>query len=106
MVLESFRQMRSVLKELPRIVILAHRTPEHIGEIRRVTKVEEASFYSVIDGNPEHCVSKRNRGKGSDTWLGCPSDTKYDGAVCTVLNRRDDSKTQPVFMSFRIMEEK
>ena len=98
MVLESFRQMRSVLKELPRIEILAHRTPEHIGEIRRVTKVEEASFYSVIDGNPEHRVSKRNRGKGSDT--------KYDGAVCTVLNRRDDSKTQPVFMSFRIMEEK
>ena len=104
MVLESFRQMRSVLKELPRIEILAHRTPEHIGEIRRVTKVEETS--RVIDGNPEHCVSKRNRGKGSDTWLGCPSDTKYDGAVCTVLNRRDDSKTQPVFMSFRIMEEK
>ena len=106
MLLQNFRQLHSVLKELPRIEILDHKNPAHIGEVRRVTLVQEASFYSVIDEDPTHCVSRRNRGKGSDTWLGAPSDSKFDGAVCTVRNRRDDTKTQPMFMTFRILEDK
>ena len=109
MVLQSFRQLRIVLKERPRIEILAHQDPEHIGEIRRVTLVQEASFYSVIDGQPEHPVSRKNYGKGADTWLCCPSCVSVQGDVCTVKNihkvaeRKDDPAD---YITFRILEDR
>ena len=108
MVLQTFRQLHSVLKELPRIEILAHQNPEHIGEIRRVTLVQAASFYSVIDGQPEHPVSRKHYGKGADTWLCHPSCVLIRGNVCTVKNVHEirERKENPAdFITFRILED-
>ena len=101
----NFREVHSVLKELPRIEVLEHRNPVHNGEIRRVTLVQQCSFYSVIDGDPEHWVSRKNRGKGSDTWLGNSSCVEAEGDICLVKNVLERKNHDSVFMKFRIMED-
>ena len=106
----SLRALMGVLRERPRIEILAHRSPEHIGEVRRVTIVQpmSLSFYSVIDGQPEHPVSLRNRGKGTDTWLRPLPDILLQGDVCTVYDVYGLQKCRvdpSVFIKFRILEE-
>jgi|GEM_PF-7031833 len=98
-----------ILREYPRIEIVAHRTPTHIGEIRRVTIVQEVSFYSMIDDQPEHPVSRRNNGKGADTWLCHTSCVSFKGDVCTVKNIHDmrARKQNPEdFIAFRVLEDR
>lgn len=104
----TYRQLMCILRERPRIEVVSHQTPAHIGEIRRVTIVQEASFYSVIDGQPEHPVSRRNYGKGADTWLCHTSCVSFKDNVCTVKNIHDvrERKKNPTnFIAFRVLED-
>ena len=109
MYISTYRELLYILREYPRIEVVAHRNPAHVGEIRRVTIVQEASFYSVIEGQPEHPVSRRNRGKGSDTWLGNPSCVSFQGDVCTVKNIHDvrmREQNPANYMTFRVLEDR
>ena len=54
MVLESHRQIMRILQENPKIEVTAHRRPEYVGQIRRVTLSNRDTFYSVVDGHPEY----------------------------------------------------
>ena len=108
MYISTYRELLHILREYPRIEVVAHRNPTHIGEIRRVTVVQEASFYSVIDGQPEYPVSRRNYGKGADTWLGHTSCVSFKDNVCTVKNIHDirqREKNPADFISFRVLED-
>lgn len=108
MYVTTLRELLYILREKPRIEVVAHRNPAHVGEIRRVTIVQEASFYSVIDGQPEHPVSRRNYGKGADTWLGHTSCVSFKDNVCTVKNIHDirrREKNPADFISFRVLED-
>lgn len=106
--IETYQQLMCILRERPRIEVIAHQNPAHVGEIRRVTILQEASFYSVIDGHPEHPVSRRHYGKGTDTWLGHTSYVSFKDSVCTVRNIDEvrDHKEKPAdFISFRVLED-
>ena len=108
MLVTTFRELMCILREKPRIEIVAHQNPAHIGEIRRVTIVEAASFYSVIDGQPEHPLNRRNRGNGTDTWLCHTSCVSFKDNICTVKNIHDmrARKENPAnFLSFRVLED-
>lgn len=104
----TLRELMCILREKPRIEVVAHQNPIHVGEVRRVTIVEKMSFYSVIDGQPEHPMSRRNRGNGTDTWLCHTSCVSFKGNICTVKNIHDMSerKKNPAdFMAFRVLED-
>ena len=104
----TFRQLMCILRERPRIEVVAHQATEHIGEIRRVTSVQEVSFYSVIDGQPEHPVSLKHFGKGADTWLCHPDCVSFKDGVCFVKNIYDmmARKEQPAdYIAFRVLED-
>ncbi len=106
--ISTMRELMCILREHPRIEILAHQNAEHIGEIRRVTVVQEASFYSAIEGQSEHPVSRRHYGRGSDIWLYHPSCLSIQDDVCTVRDINDvrNRKESPrLFVQFRILED-
>ena len=108
MLVTTFRELMCILREKPRIEVVAHQNPAHVGEIRRVTIVEAASFYSVIDGQPEHPLNRRNRGNGTDTWLGHTSCVSFKDNICTFKNIPDmrARKENPAnFISFRVLED-
>jgi len=98
-----------ILREHPLIEVIAHRTPAHIGEFRRVKIVERASFYSVIEGQPEHPISRRNKGRGTDTWLLYPTYVSFRGDTCTVKNIvevRNRVENPADYITFRVLEER
>lgn len=109
MYVTTYRELMLILREKPRIEVITHRNPAHIGEIRRVTVVESASFYSVIDGQPEHPVSRRNKCLGTDTWLGHTSYVSFKDNICTVKNIQEvrERKKDPAdYIAFRVLEDR
>lgn len=105
MVLESLRQVMRILQENPRIEVTAHRHPEYIGQIRRVTFSKQCSFYSVVEGQPNHEVSRRNHGKGSCLWLFNRRHVKFEGDICKVYDIRENLTDDHLVMAFRILED-
>lgn len=108
MYVTTYRELIHILRENPRIEVVAHQNPAHIGEIRRVTILEKSSFYSVIDGQPEHPLNRRNKGKGTDTWLGHTSCVSFKDNICTVKNihdMRERKKNPEDFIAFRVLED-
>ena len=106
--IDTLRELMCVLREHPRIEILEHQTAQHVGEIRRVTIAQEASFYSTVEGQPEHPVSRKHYGRGSDTWLFHPACLLIQNSVCTVRNINDvrsRKETPRLFMRFRVLED-
>ena len=105
MVIESYRQIMRILRENPRIQVTAHRRPEYVGQIRRVTLSNRDSFYSVVEGQPEHEVSRRHHGKGSNLWLCNRQHIKLERDVCKVYDTRDPLTEDHLIMAFRVLED-
>ena len=104
MVIESHRQIVRILQENPRIEVVAHRRKQYIGQIRRVTLSTHDCFYSVVDGHPEHEVSRRHHGKGSCLWVCNRQHIRLEGEVCKVYDNRDNPTDDHLVMAFRFLE--
>lgn len=105
MMIESYRQIMRILQENPKIEVTAHRHPEYVGQIRRVTLSTRDSFYSVVEGQPDHEVSRRNHGKGSSLWLCNRQHVKFEGEICKVYDSRENLTDDHLVMAFRILED-
>lgn len=105
MLLESRRQIMRILRENPRIEVVAHRRPEYVGQIRRVTMSGNTSFYSVVEGHPEHEVSRRNHGNGSCLWVCNRQHIKLEGEVCKVYDSRELLSEDHLVMAFRFLDD-
>ena len=103
---ESRRQILRIMQENPKIEITAHRHPEYVGQVRRITMSNSEGFYSVIDGQPEHEVSRRNRGKGSYTGIWSSKHLSLKNDICTVFNHSKKPEEKELFLAFRIIEDK
>lgn len=103
MVVHSHREFRAILRELPWMEITAHKNPEHVGELRKVTFVKYYAFYSAIDGKPGHPVSKQNFGKGEETPLYDDKNVVFDGDVCSVYKYKAEHTDNPLLMAFRLL---
>ena len=100
----SIRELRAVLRERPRLEIVAHRDRGHVGEIRRVTKSDYYSFYSVIDKNPRHPVSRLNYGKGELTNYVCRGYVEFHEGVCSIYERCVKHTPETLIIAFRFLE--
>ena len=106
MQLESRRQILRIMQENPKIEITAHRHPEYVGKIRRITISNSEGFYSVVEGQPEHELSRRNRGKGSYTGMWSSKHLALNNDICTVFNHSKKPEEKELFLAFRIIEDK
>lgn len=57
--------------------------PEHTGEVRVPNVIQTNAIYSVIDGDPNHEVSKANGGKGYFMQYGKAKDWTFENGLCT-----------------------
>lgn len=105
MQLESYRQIMALMRELPRIEITAHRRPEYVGQIHKVTLPAKWGFYHVVDGCLEHEVSRRHHGKGSELWIVGSYHIRCEGDVCEVHDSRRNYDEGDLIMGFRILED-
>ena len=103
MQLESYRQVMILLREYPRIKITAHRHPEYVGQIRRVTLPSRYGFYSVVENQPEHEISRRHHGRGSKLWMAGAYHMRFQGDICEVHDSRDCYDAGKLIMAFQIL---
>lgn len=103
MVIHSYRELRAVLRELPFIEITAHKHPEHIGELRRVTFVKYYTFYSTIADKPRHPISRKNFGKGEQTIMYDTKSVEFHGDVCSIYECYSQHTAESLCMSFRVL---
>lgn len=61
----SLSELKKVLIAGSKFIVISHRKPELIGQVREVTKVQTNAVYTIIPDNPDHPYSKCNGGKGS-----------------------------------------
>lgn len=102
---KNLAQLKKALKACPRFEVTGHCRPECVGEVRRVTLANTQGFYSVMDGQPDHKISKANGGRGSYlNWSKAPFWQFQDG-ICRVYTSDTEHTQQNLIMEFHILEE-
>lgn len=101
----NLNQLKRELRCGMRFEIIGHCRTEYIGQLRRVTLANTACFYSVVDGQPEHLVSRANGGKGFALWWGKASCWEFHDGLCSAYGEGQEHTEQNLLMSFRILEE-
>lgn len=105
MKIKSLNHLKKTLVPGIRFEILLHNRLDNIGQIRRVTKVNSTSFYSVVDGEPEHKISKGNNGLGA--WCEFDAARLWTFDAEGVCAKYSDFKYQRngIIIAFKILEE-
>ena len=104
MQLESYRQVMILLREFPRIKITAHRHPEYVGQIRRVTLPNRYGFYSVVENQPEHEISRRHHGRGSKLWMVGAYHMRFHDDICEVHESWKNYEVGNLIMAFQVLD--
>ena len=68
--IKNLNQLKKAMQCRPKFEIVGHCRPECIGQIRRVTLANTQGFYSGMEGQPEHEISRGNGGLGCVLWWG------------------------------------
>jgi len=103
--IHNLTQLKAVMKVHPKFEIVDHCRPECIGQIRRVTLANTQGFYSAIEGQPEHTISRGNGGLGSILWWDKATSWDFRDGLCTQYYKGEEHVAQNVTISFRILEE-
>lgn len=98
-------QLKRALKACPRLEIIKHCREECMGEIRRVTLANSQGFYSVVDGQPNHKISRANNGKGSVLWWSKAPFWRFESGVCALYDNDTDHTESHLIMAFRILDQ-
>lgn len=86
-IIKNLSQLKKAIKDGKRFKIVNHyRKPETIGQIRKPNVIQTNGFYSWIDGQPEHQVSRANHGKGYWLAYGKASEWKFEEGICKLNN--------------------
>ena len=103
--IKNLSQLKKVLKTKPRLEITGHCFKEYVGQIRRVTLANTVGFYSTMDGQPDHKISRANNGLGSQLfWSNAPFWRFQDG-VCSVYSSDTEQDERHLIMAFRVLED-
>lgn len=100
----NLTQLKRTLKDCPRLEIVGHCRPECVGQVRRVTLANTQGFYSVVDGQPEHRISKGNNGRGSILWWGSAKSWEFDGEICSAYECGSEHTQDGLIMAFRVLD--
>ncbi len=103
--IRNLNQLKTVMKTCPKFEIVDHCRLECIGQIRRVTLANTQGFYSSIEGQPEHTISRGNNGLGSVLWWDKAASWDFRDGLCTQYYKGKKHTAQNVVISFRILEE-
>ncbi|HCC35984.1 MAG TPA: hypothetical protein DEQ02_10330 [Ruminococcaceae bacterium] len=105
MTIKNLSQLKRAFKPGVKFEILQHNRSAYVGQIRRVTKVNSTSFYSVVDGEPEHHISKANNGLGAWCDFGAAKGWAFDAdGTCTKYSTYVYTPNE-VLIAFRVLEE-
>lgn len=86
--IKNLSQLKKAIEaKRPFVIVKHHIKPECEGQKRVPNKIQTNGFSSVIDGDPEHPVSKANNGKGYMFWYGKASDWKFEDGLCKYTQR-------------------
>ena len=99
------RDLRALLKERPRFEVLAHKEGCHVGEVRRVTRCTYYAFYSAIDRQPRHPVSRQNFGSGEYIGYLDRALIEFHEGACSVYQSPKIHTTETLIISFRFLED-
>ena len=106
MTIKNLNQLKKVLRPGVEFEIVLHNRPEWIGQIRRVTKVNTVSFYTVIASEPDNKANASNDGLGIRCEWGPASFWTFDAeGVCA---KHSDYKHTPneILIAFKVKEVK
>lgn len=103
--IQNLSQLKTAMKSCPRFEIVAHCRPELAGRIRRVTLANTQGFYSVMDGQPEHKLSRANGGKGAFLYWSKAPAWDFHGGVCALYGEGQEHVDRNLILSFRILRE-
>ena len=102
--INNLAQLKRALKKDARLEIIRHFRAECVGQVRRVTVANTVCFYSVVDGQPDHKISRSNGGRGSVLyWSKAPFWTFQDG-VCSLYNDKGH-EPKHLIMAFRVLDD-
>jgi hypothetical protein len=102
--IKNLSQLKKALKANPRLEITGHCQSDYVGQVRRVTLANSVGFYSVMDGQPDHKISRANQGRGSVLyWSNAPFWTFRDG-VCSLFSHEDHTQ-EHLIMAFRVLDD-
>lgn len=102
--IENLAQLKRAVKVNSRFEIIEHRRADFVGQIRVVTAVNTVGCYSIVEGDPEHEVSRANNGLGySLSWVKAAYWKFHDG-ICTQFRRPMPNADMTVAISFRLLE--
>ncbi len=103
--IKNLNQLKKAMQGCPKFEIVGHCRPECIGQIRRVTLANTQGFYSGMEGQPEHEVSRGNDGLGSILWWGKAAAWDFQDGLCTQYFKGKEHTAENAVISFRILEE-
>lgn len=102
--IKNLNQLKKVLKDCPRLEIVGHCRPECVGQVRRVTLANTQGFYSVVDGQPDHKISRGNNGLGAVLWWDKATSWSFEGAICSVYENGAKHTQDHLIMAFRVQD--
>lgn len=90
--INNHSQMKKAIASGRKFVILWNKYHEDFaGQIRVPNKVQTNAVYSVVDGDPDHKVSRYNGGLGSYMPYGKASEWSFNNGECTWHNRNGEA---------------
>lgn len=101
----NLSQLKRHMKDCPKFEITGHCRPELIGQIRKVTLANTQGFYSVVDGEPNHKISRANNGLGSVLWWSNAPFWSFHDGKCALYTSDVEHIGRNLIMEFRIFEE-
>lgn len=102
---KNLSQLKQAMKTCPRFEIVGHTRPECVGQIRRVTASNSVSFYSAVDGQPEHKISRGNGGMGSILWWDRASSWEFQDGLCSYYAKDREHTPENLVIAFRLLED-
>ena len=98
MEIKNLSQLKKAIEGRRSFVIVRHYVrPEFEGQIRQPSTIQTNGFYSVIEGDPSHPVSRFNDGKGSWFAYGKAADWIFENGLCKAFDHRAGGELRPVW---------
>lgn len=70
-----------------------------------MTLANTVGFYSVMDGQPEHKISRANNGLGSVLYWSKASFWKFQDGVCSLYANDTEQDERHLITAFRVLED-
>lgn len=103
--IENLNQMKKLIQPGVKLEILKHHRADCVGQIRHVTLKNTVGFYSVVDGQPEHQISKSNHGLGWEMNWRKAQNWDFRDNVCIFYPNQERREQDEPLLAFRVLNE-